>query len=105
MANYVLDWDYCDSGATWPEWRGVKTKHHTYVKWLEGREELYDDLEDPYQMRNLAEGNKDQMTLKQLRSRLKDLLDNAHDTFPPGTAYADWLDNRRNIVRTALGKI
>ena len=105
MANYVSHWDYCDSGTIWPEWRGVKTKQHTFVKWLDGQEELYDDLEDPYQMRNLAEGKKDHRTLKQLRSRLKDLLNDAHDMFPPGTAYAEWYDDRRNIVRTALGEV
>ena len=55
MANYVSHWDYFDSGTIWPEWRAVRTLTHTYVKWLDGKEELYDNGDDPYQMKNLAE--------------------------------------------------
>jgi len=106
MMNYVAHWDYFDSGTQWPEWRGVRTKSHTYVKWLkDGREELYGNLADPYQMRNLAEGEKDVDTLKKMRARLKELLAEAHDEFLPGTSYADWYDDRRNLVRTALGPV
>lgn len=106
IMNYVSHWDFFDSGTLWPEWRGVKTKTHTYVKWLkEGREELYDNRADPYQMTNLAEGSKDDATLKTLRARLNGLLAAAHDEFLPGTAYADWYDDERNLVRTALGPV
>ncbi|UCD28639.1 MAG: sulfatase, partial [Planctomycetota bacterium] len=103
MMNYVSNWDYFDTGTLWPEWRGVRTERFTYARWLSGKEELYDNLEDPYQMRNLAEGHKDLPTLKKLRARLKDLLADAHDEFLPGTAYADWYDDARNLVKTALG--
>jgi arylsulfatase A-like enzyme len=105
MMNYVSHWDYFDSGTNWPEWRGIKTKQHTYVKWLAGPEELYDDGADPYQMDNLAEGQRDLPTLRKMRARLKDLLAKAHDEFLPGTAYADWYDDERNLVRTALGPV
>jgi len=105
MMNYVSHWDFFDSGTLWPEWRGVKTNSHTYVKWLDGKEELYDNLADPYQMNNLVEGQKDLPTLGKLRARLKDLLAEAHDEFLPGTAYADWYDKERNLVRNALGPI
>lgn len=105
MMNYTSHWDYFDSGTTWPEWRSVKTRQHTYVKWLDGKEELYDDLDDPYQMNNRLEGQKDLPTLQRLRGRLKDLLAAAHDDFLPGTAYADWYDKERNLVRTALGPV
>ncbi len=106
MMNLVSHWDYFDSGTLWPEWRGVRTKSHSYVKWLEERkEELYDNLADPYQMRNLAEGKKDLNTLKKMRARLEELLAAAHDEFLPGTAYADWYDDKRNLVRTALGPV
>jgi len=106
MMNYVSHWDYFDSGTEWPEWRGVRTKTHTYVKWFaEGREELYHNVEDPYQLRNLAAGQQDIATLKRMRGRLNDLLAQAHDEFLPGTAYADWYDDDRNLVRTALGAV
>jgi arylsulfatase A-like enzyme len=105
MANYVSHWDYFDSGTHWPEWRGVRTKQFAYVKWLSGKEELYDNMSDPYQMTNLAEGRKDQSALKKLRAHLKELLAEAHDEFLPGTAYADWYDDQRNLIRTGLGPV
>ena len=56
-------------------------------------------------MSNLAEGQRDLPMLRQLRRRLQDLLADAHDEFLPGTAYADWYDDERNLVRTALGPV
>ena len=29
----------------------------------------------------------------------------AHDEFAAGTAYADWYDDQRNLVKTALGPV
>ncbi len=106
MANYVSDYNYFDSGTHFPEWRAVRTKTHTYVKWLkDAREELFDNLSDPYQMTNLAESGHDLPTLRRLRSTLKDLLAEAHDEFLPGTAYAHWYDDTRNLIRTPLGPV
>jgi arylsulfatase A-like enzyme len=106
MANHVSHWDYFDSGTLWPEWRAVRTQRHTYVKWLDGKEELYDNLADPAQMKNLAEApDSAAELLPPLRARLTRLLAEAHDEFLPGTAYADWYDEERNLVRTALGPV
>ncbi|MBN1489240.1 MAG: sulfatase [Phycisphaerae bacterium] len=105
MANYVSHWDYFDSGTLWPEWRGVRTPRYTYAKWLGGKEELYDNIEDPYQMQDLASSEAHQDTLATLRTRLAELLAEAHDDFLPGTAYADWYDDERNLVKTALGPV
>jgi arylsulfatase A-like enzyme len=99
MMNYSSHWDYFQTGTNWPEWRGVKTKRYTYVKWLSGGEELYDDQLDPYQMRNLVESPVHQATLARLRERLHDLLAKADDAFLPGTAYADWFDQERNVIK------
>lgn len=105
MANYVSDWDYCDSGNTWLEWRGLRTKQYTYVNWLDDREELYNDQDDPYQQSDLAKGQQNLQTLYRIRARLKDLLSDAHDSFLSGTAYAEWYDEKRNLVKTGLGNI
>jgi arylsulfatase A-like enzyme len=105
MMNYVSHWDYFDTGTNWPEWRAVRTQRHTYVKWLDGKEELYDNVDDPYQMRNLIESPESQPVVQKLRARLTELLADAHDEFLPGTAYADWYDDERNLVRTALGPV
>jgi arylsulfatase A-like enzyme len=94
-----------DTGTFWPEWRGARTQQHTYVRWLTGAEELYDNLADPYQMTNLAADGAEPEALLRLRPRLSELLAAAHDDFRPGTGYGDWYDDCRNLVRTALGPV
>ncbi len=37
-----------------PEWRGVRTAHHTYARTQEGPWLLYDNVRDPYQLENLV---------------------------------------------------
>jgi arylsulfatase A-like enzyme len=105
IANYTSHWNYFQSGTNWPEWRGVRTQRYTYCRWLSGSEELYDNLEDPYQMTNLAEGRKELPALQRMRNNLKELLVSAHDDFQPGTRYADWYDEERNLIRTGLGPV
>ncbi len=105
MANYVSNWDFCDSGTIWPEWRGVRTQQFTYARWLDGKEELYDNLSDPYQMTNLAQSETHAPVVRKLRTRLSELLARAHDEFLPGTAYAEWYDDERNLVKTGLGPV
>jgi hypothetical protein len=41
--------------------------------------------------------------MNRLRSRLKDLLHDAHDDFLPGTQYGEWFTPDRNLIRNALG--
>jgi arylsulfatase A-like enzyme len=105
ISNYSSHWDFFQTGTRWPEWRGVRTRRHTYLRWLTGGEELYDNLEDPHQMNDLAAGRRDLPTLQRLRAELERLLADAHDEFLPGTAYADWFDDERNLIRTALGPV
>ena len=105
MMNYSSHFNFFDTGTYYPEWRAVHTGQHTYTRWLSGEEELYDNGQDPFQMQNLASGQADHVTLNHLRNRLKALLAEAHDDFLPGTAYADWFDDRRKLIRTALGPV
>ena len=105
MATYVSHWNHFQTGTRWPEWRGIKTRRHTYARWLDGREELYDNLADPHQLRDLASGRRDEKTLAWMRARLKELLAEAHDQFLPGTAYGEWYDEERNLLRTGLGPV
>jgi arylsulfatase A-like enzyme len=105
MAQYSSGELWFQTGTSWPEWRAVRTKQHTYIRWLAGTEELYDNSADPYQMVNLVESDAAPEALARLRSRLADLLAAAHDDFRPGTGYSDWYDDCRNLVRTALGPV
>jgi len=105
MMNYVSHWDYPETMTEWPEWRGIRTKEYTYVKWLTGAEELYDNITDPYQMRNLFDGRRAPAVMQRLRSRLKDLLNESHDEFFPGDRFAEWLTPERDFLRNALGPL
>lgn len=105
IMNYSSHWDYPETQTDWPEWRGVRTKQHTYVRWLNGPEELYDNLADPYQMKNLFNGQQVPQVMTQLRARLNDLLKDSRDEFLPGTTYASWLTPERDWKRTAAGPI
>ncbi len=101
---------HCDGGdeergAYFPEWRGVRTKQHTYVRWISGEEELFDNLADPYQMHSLSLDAAEPDALVRLRFRASDLLSAAHDDFLPGDGYRNWYDDCRNLVRTALGPV
>ena len=74
--------------------------------WLDGEEELYNNVNDPFQMENLAENDKDPVQLEAMRRKLEVLLKEAHDEFLPGTEYAAWFDpETRDVIRTALGSV
>jgi arylsulfatase A-like enzyme len=102
LMNYSSHWDFPETNTLWPEWRGVRTKQHTYVRWLNGAEELYDLVADPYQMRNLATLKAPPAPLARLRQRLTQLLAEAKDDFRPGDQYAAWFNAQRDIVRPPL---
>ena len=46
-----------------------------------------------------------QSRLEEMRNHLTRLLAEAHDEFLPGNEYAKWYDDKRNLVRTALGPV
>ncbi len=103
MMNFVASTAFFTTLKPRPEWRAVRTQRHTYARWIDGSERIYDTDEDPYQMRDLA-ASSPELRLE-LRERLRVLLAEAHDEFQPGPAYADWYDDERNLVRTALGPV
>ncbi|MCW8132054.1 MAG: sulfatase [Planctomycetota bacterium] len=69
------------------EYRGVRTKRHTYVKNLEGAWLLFDNERDPYQMNNLAHTPEAAELQAQLERKLQELLDRFGDRFEPGPVY------------------
>jgi hypothetical protein len=69
-------------------WRGVRTSHYTYARyedatpWL-----LYDDIADPYQMKNLAADARFAPVRRQLDLELDRLLVEAGDPFNTKLLY------------------
>jgi arylsulfatase A-like enzyme len=105
MMNFTSHWDFPETMTEWPEWRGVHTRQYTYCRWINGAEELYDNAADPFQNRNLFNGQNSPAVLDKLRSRLKDLLAETHDEFLAGNRYAEWLTPQRDMIRNALGPL
>lgn len=86
-------------------WRGVRTKTHSYVRWLDGQAALYDLTSDPLQLRNLVTEPEAQTLREEIEIRLRQLLALRNDDFPPDEAYESWLDSRRRVVANAHGTL
>ncbi|MBC8255306.1 MAG: hypothetical protein H8E35_14945, partial [Ardenticatenia bacterium] len=85
------------------EWRGVRTKSHTYARFLDGTELLFDNANDPRQANNLAETMLD--LRGHLEHRMNELLAQRGDKLQPASAYADWFDNQRRVVANTYGPL
>jgi arylsulfatase A-like enzyme len=73
------------------EYRGVRTRTHTYVRTLEGPWLLYDNAADPYQLDNLVNRPEAADVQATLDEKLNELLDRYDDEFLSGEAYlARW---------------
>lgn len=73
------------------EYRGVRTRQHTYVRDLQGPWLLYDNEADPYQLVNLANKPAHAGLQARLELELQKLLKKTQDDFLPGPAYiAKW---------------
>jgi arylsulfatase A-like enzyme len=105
MALYSSHFAYPETGTIFPEWRAVRTRQHSYIRWLTGKEELYDLSEDRLQMRNLMDGGAAPAAATALRERMAALLRESHDDFGPGAGYTSWLTPERRLVRNALGPL
>lgn len=91
--------------AHYQPWRGVRTKTHHLIRWLDGHTKLYDLAADPLQRNDLAYEATHAGLRQKLEARLNELLLERGDTFEDAPAYQSWLDNRRRIVRNAHGPL
>ncbi|HSS71494.1 MAG TPA: sulfatase [Casimicrobiaceae bacterium] len=71
-----------EAGKRAPLFRGVRTQRFTYAVADSGRWCLYDNKEDPYQMRNLIDDPACASTESELNGLVFDWLARAHDPFP-----------------------
>lgn len=65
------------------EYRGIRTDRYTYVRDLKGPWLLFDNREDPYQMKNLVELSEFQSLRNELDKKLQALLKQTRDEFEP----------------------
>ena len=100
--NFSASHDWLVDGH---EWRGLRTKTHSYARRQGGAEELYDLAADPLQLRNLAGAAPAAGLQARMEAQLEALMDARNDALLPCSAYADWFDNQRRVVRNAHGPL
>lgn len=69
------------------EYRGLRTERYTYIRDLKGPWLLFDNHEDPYQMKNLADDPCQAVMLRSLDDKLTRKLKSIGDEFLPGEEY------------------
>lgn len=100
--NFTNHYDHLEDGR---EWRGVRTKTHSYARWLSGETHLHDLGVDPLQTKNLA-GTAGASALEvKLESTMVNKMAKLGDTLRPCHEYASWFDYQRRIVRNAKGAL
>ena len=92
--------------ATWEnghEWRALRDKRFTYAVYrVDGTERLFDNINDGFQMDNLAENLAYRETLNRFRSMLASKMASLNDTFEVSLWYkSHWISEDRRILRTA----
>ena len=71
------------------EYRGLRTRTHTYARDLNGPWLLYDNVADPFQLANLVDRPEVASLQTELESQLQHRLDDRGDEFLPGETYVE----------------
>ena len=74
---------------SFPEWRGVVTRTHTYARFRDRSWILFDDAADPMQMNNLAESAAHEPLQQELEAELQRWLERTSDPFETSEDVAD----------------
>jgi arylsulfatase A-like enzyme len=86
------------------EWRALRDNEYTYAIYRrDGRELLFHNRQDPYQLRDLAQDRASDSTLRHYRELSQQWRKEQNDTFEPCTWYRDHWTEDRNITNTARG--
>jgi arylsulfatase A-like enzyme len=85
------------------EWRALRSKRFTYAIFrIDGKELLFDNLNDPAQKNNLAGMPEYAGDMERFRKTLKDKMAELNDTFPASSWYRDnWISPDRIILKSA----
>ena len=74
------------------EYRGVRTSRYTYARTIDRPWLMYDNLEDPFQMRNLIDEPDHRDLAHSLEGEMQALMDRVGDEFLPKEAYYQRFD-------------
>lgn len=86
------------------EWRGIRDARYTYARYrVDGTELLFDRVEDPWQLQNLALEGMASGLLAEYRVLLAERMAAIGDTFEACTWYRDHWTRDRVILRGARG--
>ncbi|MBI9017824.1 MAG: sulfatase [Phycisphaerae bacterium] len=93
----TANWD------TGHEWRAIRNQKFTYAKYLvDGKELLFDNVNDPYQINNLAQNPTYKQVLNKFQKLMKQKMASLDDTFEKSTYYKEnWVDKDRKILKGA----
>jgi len=87
--SVFLDYPVCPSKFSYKEWRGVVTERYTYARFRDKPWVLYDDLNDPYQLKNLVDSKDCIDTADILEKELRKWLSELDDPFESTEEVAD----------------
>ena len=78
------------------EWRALRSKQYTYARYLaDDSELLFDNLNDPFQLRNLAHDARFAPLLGHYRGLMRERMEALNDSFQPCTWYQrHWIEDR-----------
>ena len=81
----------------------LRDRRHTYAVYRrDGAELFFDNVADPFQMKNLIADPDYQETAARMREGLRSRIARIHDDFQADTWYRDhWTDGNRRIIRSA----
>jgi len=100
--NFSSTYNYLDPGM---EWRGVRTKKHSYIRWLSRETQLFDLEKDPLQMENLIDTKGAVSIQQELEQKLTKLMRARQDELKPCPDYGNWFDSYRRVIRNAYGEL
>jgi arylsulfatase A-like enzyme len=84
---FINEYVSFDQARAYQPWRGVRTERYTYARWLQGGTLLYDNLNDPYQLRNLALEPGREALMDEMEAELQGWLTRLDDGFLPGDEH------------------
>jgi arylsulfatase A-like enzyme len=100
--NFTASYNHLGPGT---EWRGVRTKTHSYSRWLDGTVALYDITRDPMEQQNLVKVPDAASVRDRLEQRLQELMLRRADMLQPCASYQFWYDAYRRVVRNSFGPL